>query len=76
MIAKSPDIPVKSQSMRHVDDYLEIGQKGRRVGRSFGRKRAADLAIARKAGADLAGRAAANCRANRSSGRRFRSRCL
>ena len=27
MIAKSPDIPVKSQPMRHVDDYLEVGQK-------------------------------------------------
>jgi len=27
MIAKSPDPPVKSQAMRHVDDYLEVGQK-------------------------------------------------
>src|SRR5438067_13326177 len=27
MIAKSPDLPVKSQTMRHVDDYLEVGQK-------------------------------------------------
>ncbi len=27
MIAKSPDLPVKSQSLRHVDDYLEVGQK-------------------------------------------------
>jgi twitching motility protein PilT len=27
MIAKSPDLPVKSQAMRHVDDYLEVGQK-------------------------------------------------
>src|SRR5499433_3008826 len=27
MTAKSPDIPVKLQPMRHVDDFLEIGQK-------------------------------------------------
>ena len=27
MIAKSLDPPVKSQAMRHVDDYLEVGQK-------------------------------------------------
>ena len=27
MIAKSLDLPVKSQAMRHVDDYLEVGQK-------------------------------------------------
>ncbi len=27
MIAKSPDLPVKTQTMRHVDDYLEVGQK-------------------------------------------------
>ncbi len=27
MITKSPDLPVKSQTMRHVDDYLEVGQK-------------------------------------------------
>ena len=27
MIAKSPDPPVESQAMRHVDDYLEVGQK-------------------------------------------------
>src|SRR5216110_3001366 len=27
MIAKSPDLPLKSQTMRHVDDYLEVGQK-------------------------------------------------
>ncbi len=27
MIAKSPELPVKSQTMRHVDDYLEVGQK-------------------------------------------------
>ena len=27
MITKSPDLPVKSQPMRHVDDYLEVGQK-------------------------------------------------
>lgn len=27
MIAKSPDLPVNSQAMRHVDDYLEVGQK-------------------------------------------------
>src|SRR5437667_11095427 len=27
MVAKSPDLPVKSQTMRHVDDYLEVGQK-------------------------------------------------
>lgn len=27
MIAKSSDLPVKSQPMRHVDDYLEVGQK-------------------------------------------------
>src|SRR5262245_8847620 len=27
MISKSPDIPMKMQPMRHVDDYLEIGQK-------------------------------------------------
>jgi len=27
MIAKSPASPVKSQAMRHVDDYLEVSQK-------------------------------------------------
>src|SRR5437660_11701121 len=27
MIAKCPELPVKSQTMRHVDDYLEVGQK-------------------------------------------------
>jgi len=27
MIAKTPDIPVKSHPLRHVDEYLEIGQK-------------------------------------------------
>jgi hypothetical protein len=27
MIAKSLDIPAKAQSLRHVDDYLEVGQK-------------------------------------------------
>ncbi len=27
MIAKSPELPVKSHSLRHVDDYLEVGQK-------------------------------------------------
>ena len=27
MIATSPAAPVKSQAMRHVDDYLEVGQK-------------------------------------------------
>src|SRR5436305_3025863 len=27
MIAKSPELPVKWQTMRHVDDYLEVGQK-------------------------------------------------
>src|SRR5438046_6640591 len=27
MIAKSPDLPMQSQAMRHVDDYLEVGQK-------------------------------------------------
>src|SRR4026208_1102861 len=27
MIAKSPDLPVQSQAMLHVDDYLEVGQK-------------------------------------------------
>src|SRR5881398_3563873 len=27
MIAKSPDLPVESQTMRHVDDYLEVSQK-------------------------------------------------
>jgi twitching motility protein PilT len=27
MIAKSPDIPAESQPMRHVDDFLEVGQK-------------------------------------------------
>ena len=27
MIANSPAAPVKSQAMRHVDDYLEVGQK-------------------------------------------------
>src|SRR5436305_8455563 len=27
MIAKSPELPVKSQTMRHVDGYLEVGQK-------------------------------------------------
>src|SRR6059036_361066 len=27
MIANSPPAPVKSQAMRHVDDYLEVGQK-------------------------------------------------
>jgi twitching motility protein PilT len=26
MIAKAPDIPVKSHPLRHVDEYLEIGQ--------------------------------------------------
>ncbi len=27
MIAKAPDIPVKSHPLGHVDEYLEIGQK-------------------------------------------------
>ena len=27
MIAKSPEITVESHPLRHVDDYLEIGQK-------------------------------------------------
>src|SRR6266511_4606217 len=27
MIAKSPELPVKSHSLRHVDDYLEVSQK-------------------------------------------------
>jgi twitching motility protein PilT len=27
MIANTPDIPVKSHPLRHVDEYLEIGQK-------------------------------------------------
>src|SRR5438045_3565147 len=27
MIAKAPDIPVKSHPLEHVDEYLEIGQK-------------------------------------------------
>src|SRR2546421_5635370 len=27
MIAKSPELPVKSQTMRQWDDYLEVGQK-------------------------------------------------
>ena len=27
MIAKTPDIPVKSHPLGHVDEYLEIGQK-------------------------------------------------
>jgi Tfp pilus assembly pilus retraction ATPase PilT len=27
MIAKSPELPIESQSVRHVDDYLEVGQK-------------------------------------------------
>ena len=27
MTAKSPDVAMKSQPMRHVDNYLEIGQK-------------------------------------------------
>ena len=27
MIANAPDIPVKSHPLRHLDEYLEIGQK-------------------------------------------------